>query len=203
MEVDDYVKYLEENTIRYKIPPKSKDMGKSYFRRFIMELINMGIEINNPLALIPDTRADASTIRMIAHACHERNRQFCIQNNEQDLAPAWEIMNEELKAATINGVEFTLEKMRENEMRSSPLPLNGAFVQIQAKLNHENWCIMKQSQGWVYGPKKDFALKTHHCLVSYDKLPASQKMKDFLFISEVAHFYMALQSDVYALRHQK
>jgi hypothetical protein len=44
--------------------------------------------------------------------------------------------------------------------------------------NHENWMKMKISQGWKYGPVKDFNLKTHPDLVPFDKLPDIEKRKD-------------------------
>jgi hypothetical protein len=44
--------------------------------------------------------------------------------------------------------------------------------------NHENWMKMKVSQGWKYGPIKDFNLKTHPDLVPFNDLPEIEKRKD-------------------------
>jgi hypothetical protein len=44
--------------------------------------------------------------------------------------------------------------------------------------NHENWMQMKISQGWKYGPIKDFDLKTHPDLVPFNQLPEIEKRKD-------------------------
>jgi len=47
-----------------------------------------------------------------------------------------------------------------------------------AEENHNNWMRMKQKQGWVYGPKKDFVKKTHPDLVFFDELPVIEQRKD-------------------------
>ena len=44
--------------------------------------------------------------------------------------------------------------------------------------NHNNWMRMKEKQGWVYGPKKDFLKKTHPDLVPFNDLPTIEKRKD-------------------------
>ena len=46
---------------------------------------------------------------------------------------------------------------------------------------HDAWSADKIADGWVYGPTKDEELKTHHCLVPFDKLPEFQQKKDRLF----------------------
>lgn len=50
---------------------------------------------------------------------------------------------------------------------------------------HDNWMRMKVSQGWKYGPVKDFNLKTHPDLVPFDDLPDVEKRKDIA--SHVGH----------------
>ena len=44
--------------------------------------------------------------------------------------------------------------------------------------NHNNWMRMKESQGWVYGPVKDFEKKTHPDLVLFHGLPEVEQRKD-------------------------
>lgn len=46
---------------------------------------------------------------------------------------------------------------------------------------HANWVIDMIDQGWIYGATKDEALKTHPCLVAYEKLPHHQRIKDDIF----------------------
>ncbi len=51
--------------------------------------------------------------------------------------------------------------------------------------SHAGWCEFKYNHGWVYGPTKDETLKQHPCLVPYDELPPSQRLKDHLFVAIV------------------
>lgn len=46
--------------------------------------------------------------------------------------------------------------------------------------NHENWMKMKESQGWVYGPRKDMRAKTHPDLVPFEDLPEVERYKDVM-----------------------
>lgn len=46
--------------------------------------------------------------------------------------------------------------------------------------NHENWMLAKISQGWVYGPVKDFDKKTHPDMVPFEQLPAVEQRKDIM-----------------------
>lgn len=43
---------------------------------------------------------------------------------------------------------------------------------------HENWALERVSEGWVYGPERNEALKQHPCLVDYDSLPENEKDYD-------------------------
>ena len=45
---------------------------------------------------------------------------------------------------------------------------------------HEDWMMLKQSEGWTYGEVVDDVAKTHPCLVPYDELPADERFKDLL-----------------------
>jgi hypothetical protein len=68
---------------------------------------------------------------------------------------------EDQKASLLQGTAFAL---------SNP--------DLSPQENHDNWMRMKQSQGWVYGPVKDAAKKTHPDLVSFSKLPKVEADKD-------------------------
>ena len=43
---------------------------------------------------------------------------------------------------------------------------------------HDVWASNRLNDGWVYGPERDDAKKTHPCLVPYDELPESEKDYD-------------------------
>ena len=105
----------------------------------------------------------------IAHVCHEANRALqLIQGDSVPSphfleAPTWQFIS------AINGVEVALEGATSAEL-------------------HKSWMAEKEHAGWAYGPVKDASLKTHPCLVSYDDLPAEQRLKDRVFSAIVSAF---------------
>lgn len=71
--------------------------------------------------------------------------------------------NEDQLKSLMNGVRYALENPN-----------------MTAEENHNNWMRMKESQGWVYGPTKDFDKKTHPDMVPFDDLPEIEKKKDIM-----------------------
>ena len=55
--------------------------------------------------------------------------------------------------------------------------LNG-LVEAMAKNVHDVWAESRISQGWIYGPERNDALKHHPCLVPYEDLPEVEKAYD-------------------------
>ena len=110
-------------------------------------------------------------IEQTAAICHEVNRTYCqsIGDNSQ---PAWEDAPDWQRQSAINGVRFHVEEL---EKGGEPKP----------EASHENWLKEKLADGWVYGEKKDPDVRTHPCCVSYDQLPETQKVKDYLFVAVV------------------
>jgi hypothetical protein len=53
-----------------------------------------------------------------------------------------------------------------------------ALIEQMAKNVHEVWAQNRISQGWKYGSRRDDVLKTHPCLVPYEKLPEQEKQYD-------------------------
>jgi len=53
--------------------------------------------------------------------------------------------------------------------------------------SHKNWMAQKVRDGWVYGAEKNVDLKMHPCMVSYDKLPEAQRLKDHVYLAVVKH----------------
>lgn len=102
----------------------------------------------------------------IAQVCHEANRALQLINGEDVVSPVWEEAPDWQKESAIDGVKKALSGL-------TPVEL------------HENWSNVRRADGWVYGPVKDEVAKTHHCLVPYEQLPASQQLKDHLFSSIV------------------
>lgn len=102
-------------------------------------------------------------ITKIAKACHEINRAYC-QALGDSSQPAWEDAPQWQKESIFTGVRLHL-----GDPEASP------------SASHESWLKMKTAEGWVHGKTKDPEKKTHPCMVPFDKLPADQQAKDFIF----------------------
>ncbi len=69
-----------------------------------------------------------------------------------------------------------------------PQPIDTSDIQLPEELNplleamaknvHEIWAKERIAQGWMYGKKRDDALKHHPCLVAYEDLPEKEKVYD-------------------------
>jgi hypothetical protein len=104
---------------------------------------------------------------MIARVCHEANRAICLMfgDNSQfewDKAKQWQL------DSAVKGVEFRI---------ANP----GGTPEDQ----HNAWMADKEKDGWVYGPVKDMDAKTHPCMVTYNELPAKDRIKDKVFCAIV------------------
>ena len=74
------------------------------------------------------------------------------------------------------------------EKKYVPQPMDTSDVQLPVELDelvekmaknvHEVWAQSRISQGWVYGPDRSDALKTHPCLIPYEDLPEVEKAYD-------------------------
>jgi hypothetical protein len=115
------------------------------------------------------------TVDSMASICHEANRQFCESLGDFSQVP-WEAADEAIKYSAMHGVKYILASLH-----SGRLP-------HQSEL-HAQWCKVKESQGWKYGPVKDSEKKEHPCLVEYSKLPQFQQAKDSLFQAIVISLY--------------
>lgn len=52
------------------------------------------------------------------------------------------------------------------------------LTELLARHVHDTWAQARLAEGWVYGPARDDAGKTHPCLVPYGELPESEKEYD-------------------------
>lgn len=103
------------------------------------------------------------TIEQIATTGHEVNKAFCIGLGDFTQlpfrnAPDWQ------KVSAINAVKFHI-----------------ANPEAKPSASHECWMKEKLENGWKYGESKDENLKTHHCIVPFNKLPPEQQAKDIIF----------------------
>lgn len=104
---------------------------------------------------------------ILAAICHEVNAAYCRSIGDAS-QPAWLEAPEWQKSSAIAGVEGIL---------------GGRITKPEE--SHESWAAQKIADGWKYGEVKDPEAKTHPCLVPYDQLPESQRVKDDLFFAVV------------------
>jgi hypothetical protein len=114
-------------------------------------------------------------VEFIAEFVHNTNMRYCLAlgDNTQVI---WEEAPEWQKASVVSGVKFHLSSNMEQNPEST----------------HSNWMKDKEADGWVHGYTKDPDLKTHPCMVPYEKLPEAQKFKDTLFAMSILVAYSSL-----------
>lgn len=108
------------------------------------------------------------TPNQIARVCHEANRAVQIEQADPTIpvSAEWALLDDETRESAINGVLAAQHGMTPEQ-------------------SHHNWVSFKVDHGWTFGPVKDEDKKTHPLLVHYEALPASQKLKDDLFLAIV------------------
>lgn len=100
-------------------------------------------------------------VEEIAKVCHEANRALQSVLGEE-VSPSWTDAPAYMQESILEGVAKALNGYTPEEL-------------------HESWRNFKLADGWVYGETKDAEKKTHPCLLPYEDLPETQKLKDFLF----------------------
>jgi hypothetical protein len=106
--------------------------------------------------------------QQIARVVHEANRAVQIEQADPTIpiSPSWDDTDPETQRSAIEGVRG---------VRAGNTP----------EQSHQSWIDFKLDHGWTLGPVKDEAKKEHPLLVPYDQLPASQRVKDSLFVAIV------------------
>lgn len=102
----------------------------------------------------------------IAWVAHESVRAYKAALGED--MPAWEDAPEWMMQSSIDGVVYHLANPKATPEES-----------------HKNWMAQRIRDGWAYSPVTDAKLKMHKCIVPYDQLDESDKVKDYLFKSNV------------------
>lgn len=116
----------------------------------------------------PEVSGDPSPHEVIDHivgraawAAHSINNIYRKALGEPE-KPEWGMCDRDLRASVISGVR-------------------GILVGNTPEQSHQGWLDFKRAQGWIFGHREDAAAKTHPCMVPYDELPESQRLKDTIF----------------------
>lgn len=102
-------------------------------------------------------------IEKLAKICHEANKAFC-ETIGDNSCKSWEETSDDVKESAYTGVKSIVDN-----------------PSVTPEDLHITWSKSKTDDGWTYGKVKDETKKTHPALVPYNKLPAHQRFKDFLF----------------------
>ena len=66
---------------------------------------------------------------------------------------------------------------------------------------HEKWMDKKLEDGWIYGEIKDEVEKTHPCIVPYEELPMSEKIKDLVALGIFRYHFITLSDTLSNKKH--
>lgn len=102
-----------------------------------------------------------------ARLAHEVNRAYCAFLGDDSQLP-WEEAPEWQKRSAILGAKA---------IESGDITTPGD--------SHRSWLEEKRADGWVFGPVKDPAKRTHPCMVEFEALPREQQLKDHIFLATV------------------
>ncbi|WP_206018360.1 RyR domain-containing protein [Roseovarius nitratireducens] len=108
-----------------------------------------------------------------AQLAHEVNRAFCASMGDGS-QPRWNDAPDWQRESAIQGVRHAFENPH-----ASP------------EDSHNNWMAQKARDGWRFGLVKDERAKEHPCMVRYDQLSPTERVKDALFLA-VVRTYLAL-----------
>ncbi len=135
-----------------------------------------------------DANEQEKMVNVIARAAHAAWYAFAVlglgePGEDWHHSPQWQ------KDSVTTGVRMLLHRVEQ-----MPAELVGELKEgklsehVMARLcseSHDEWMAYKASQGWTFGPEKDPEKKTHPDMVDYGELPASQRMKDDVFVRTV------------------
>lgn len=111
--------------------------------------------------------SDKISVVDIARLCHDVNRAYQQALEDENASPPWDEAPDWQQRSTLRGVaEYLANPATPEEM-------------------HKRWSEQKRAEGWKYGKVKDSDKRTHPCLVSYEKLPREERVKDNLFIGVI------------------
>lgn len=101
-------------------------------------------------------------VERIAKVAHEVNRAYCAASGDDSQA-SWDKAPDWLKECAVDSVK------------------NHLNIEMTPRESHEAWVKHKLAAGWSWGMTKDYNTLNHPCLIPYDSLPLTQRIKDYLF----------------------
>lgn len=127
------------------------------------------------IEIIEDEKIELSeeNIEVAAAAAHEANRVWCFAHGDDSQLP-WAEAEEWQRASAVEGVR-------------------GVLAGNTPEDSHKSWLAVKEAAGWVYGPTKNIETKTHPCMVPYEELSETDRLKDDIFVGTVTTFVNALR----------
>jgi hypothetical protein len=131
-------------------------------------IITAGNIWDNPIELL---------VVVIARVCHEANRAYCAALGDLS-KPSWAEAPQWQRDSAASGVRFHLDNPT-----------------ADGRQGHDKWMLDKLVGGWRHGPVRDDANKVHPSLLPYDSLPASERLKDDIFIAIVRGVAEARSAD--------
>lgn len=105
-------------------------------------------------------------VEEIACVAHEANRAYCCLIKDFS-KPPWTKSKPAQQEYVKAGVRYALDGTRSREEV------------------HDKWLEVMEAAGWKHGKKRHVGNRTHPCMLPYDELPESQKLKDALFLAIV------------------
>lgn len=113
----------------------------------------------------------------VAELCSIVNRAYCSQLGDESI-PDWFGAPSQYHVTLVAGVQFVLAGLRKG-------------VHIAAWDVHGAWMRSKIDEGWQHGEETDTEKKTHARLVPFDKLPADEQRKYYLYVAVIEACYRA------------
>lgn len=113
-------------------------------------------------------------LTQIAIVCHEMIRGLQLAINELVPTEPWQAAPTALKAITVKGVERAMQNPT-------------------AAGHHAGWVADMVADGWQYGPRKDWAQRTHPNMVDWADLAPDERVKDELFLLVVGRMAAELR----------
>lgn len=120
---------------------------------------------------------EGAILEVLACAAYNANMAYIIGTGGQ-WQPEWSRAEEWQQASTRAGVKMLLEN-----------------PDLTPEEIHAAWLEYKKSEGWICGPEKDAAAKTHPCLLPWGELPEVEQKKDYIFASVVRDVFRVFNTE--------